>query len=715
MNELEQIVQRMIDANEPEEAIAAVIKEYNSNKKTEEGKTSTTEEDTTVDVDAVSNDPWLQFQQDMGSPSVDGSLDSQENNNEEGEFTYGDQRDLEQQIIDYKQLSKDILNGTGNYSGEEFKKYTKKDRENIIKNIPEPKYVEVKISELNDLEEYVFTPQAQKEINKTVAKSQEKYNKNLSQLEEGLTTKQIRQQRASTLFSDLYENDPFLKTVVYPEITKAAEPKILQAREAYTKKYNLNANSTSQDILNANNDFQEEVDFILEQTALDNKNFVNIRDGLSDIASSVVDEDMAAAGLKTARAELEFKIPFTDITLYKGISDYSFIEGLQQFGKQATGDMYGLELMGESTYSKNLVKEISAIKEKIESGQITENDQVDYEVTMSKKSNTLIGKKTGTAKQAIEYLQSKLTKQTGEQFDTLVDIDQIEKDLSIFNKVEIFDKDGVTWRDLGQLSGSQLPQMGLAMVAYGVGASAQMTASTYINNLDIIAKKEFSIPDGVQPTYEQLLEVINSDKDQQALALAVGTVGGQLERISAKGLFKPDIGKAVGSLVRGETRLLLQSAKKTGKRMIEGGLAEAVTETLQTGGEQMAGIIVGDGSGTFDFKGLKEAAGQGGIMGALIPGGMGVMRQSSVEFKQAAMKSAAALGMDNSYAKLEQHFKDLELNITKANFLSEKRQKRKSVSIRPNKKHSWQVIKRSKRRPKRRGFRFTYNKAKYKF
>ena len=70
MNELEQIVQRMIDANEPEEAIAAVIKEYNSNKKTEEGKTSTTEEDTTVDVTEVSEV--------MESPSEDGSLGLEE-------------------------------------------------------------------------------------------------------------------------------------------------------------------------------------------------------------------------------------------------------------------------------------------------------------------------------------------------------------------------------------------------------------------------------------------------------------------------------------------------------------------------------------------------------------------------------------------------------------------------------------------------------------
>jgi len=69
MNELEQIVQRMIDAGESEEAIALVIKEYNSDKSTEEGKTSTTELDTTVGVTEVS---------DTESLSEDGSLELEE-------------------------------------------------------------------------------------------------------------------------------------------------------------------------------------------------------------------------------------------------------------------------------------------------------------------------------------------------------------------------------------------------------------------------------------------------------------------------------------------------------------------------------------------------------------------------------------------------------------------------------------------------------------
>ena len=69
MNELEQIVQRMIDAGESEEAIALVIKEYNSEKVAEEGKTSTAETDTTVDVTEVS---------DTELPSADGSLELEE-------------------------------------------------------------------------------------------------------------------------------------------------------------------------------------------------------------------------------------------------------------------------------------------------------------------------------------------------------------------------------------------------------------------------------------------------------------------------------------------------------------------------------------------------------------------------------------------------------------------------------------------------------------
>ena len=70
MNELEQIVQRMIDAGESEEAIALVIEEYNSDSKTEEGKTTPTDQDMSVDVTEVSEV--------TESPSEDGSLELEE-------------------------------------------------------------------------------------------------------------------------------------------------------------------------------------------------------------------------------------------------------------------------------------------------------------------------------------------------------------------------------------------------------------------------------------------------------------------------------------------------------------------------------------------------------------------------------------------------------------------------------------------------------------
>jgi len=48
MNELEQIVQRMIDAGEPEAAIAAVIQEYNQS--VDSGKTDAAAEETATVV-----------------------------------------------------------------------------------------------------------------------------------------------------------------------------------------------------------------------------------------------------------------------------------------------------------------------------------------------------------------------------------------------------------------------------------------------------------------------------------------------------------------------------------------------------------------------------------------------------------------------------------------------------------------------------------------
>jgi hypothetical protein len=70
MDELEKIVQRMIDAGESEEAIALVIEEYNSDSKTEEGKTTPTDQDMSVDVTEVSEI--------TESLSEDGSLELEE-------------------------------------------------------------------------------------------------------------------------------------------------------------------------------------------------------------------------------------------------------------------------------------------------------------------------------------------------------------------------------------------------------------------------------------------------------------------------------------------------------------------------------------------------------------------------------------------------------------------------------------------------------------
>jgi hypothetical protein len=76
MNELEQIVQRMVDAGEPEENIAAVIKEYNNKTlQPSENAGKPTSQGPGAPV-AETAAPKIQLT-DTVSPSVNGSLESQ--------------------------------------------------------------------------------------------------------------------------------------------------------------------------------------------------------------------------------------------------------------------------------------------------------------------------------------------------------------------------------------------------------------------------------------------------------------------------------------------------------------------------------------------------------------------------------------------------------------------------------------------------------------
>ena len=215
-----------------------------------------------------------------------------------------------------------------------------------------------------------------------------------------------------------------------------------------------------------------------------------------------------------------------------------------------------------------------------------------------------------------------------------------------------------------------------------MGVMVQETGQNYINNLYEITKKKFNIPVNVEPTIEQLMEVINSGEDEVGIAAVSGIVSGFLENLSANQLLKVDLSKPIGSIIRGEFKIAAQSLTNAGKIATNASLTEALTEGLQGSLSQLGESIVTD-ENRFDYAELREQATQGAIMGGLLSTGKITTTQSIVEFNQLAMKIAASLPsyQNSSLAQLESTFKKIERKINSDGRLTEQSKRERTLSL----------------------------------
>ena len=118
MDEIEAIVQRMIDAGEPEENIAAAIQEWKL------------------------QNPVKMTPLNMDPEGVEGNGSNGNSTSQDGELVYGDQRNIPTQISDYQKLTYDIENAQGQYDNEIFRNKTIEERREYLKYIPNPGYTE---------------------------------------------------------------------------------------------------------------------------------------------------------------------------------------------------------------------------------------------------------------------------------------------------------------------------------------------------------------------------------------------------------------------------------------------------------------------------------------------------------------------------------------------------------------------------------------------
>jgi len=595
--------------------------------------------------------------------------------NTEGELVQGDQRPLEDQIASFRKGYTDFINAEGDYAH-----LNTTPREHRIKwaqkTFPRPDYLEQNFDEDGNLDGYNFTKNAKE---KELAKLQEfnkSYESDIKQdIEKDLNKIDALKQKRDILFKDMMDDNTYIQQVAVPETWDLIAPQANELVSTYQQKYN-EAQSENERV-NIQKELLEELNVLRNDALLKNPSYIGTRDNLFKLTNELIGEEHE----DWLRSEEEFKIPWTDITLYKGISDYRFLEGLQKFGKQGTRALYGLEAMLENDVLKDLFTKSEELQTKINNGELTLEDEIEYDIVRSARENTKLGSKTGTVKEVLDIYNSRMEKEREEIGETLLDINELENDLTLFTKNELWDEDGMTFSDVAGIAGEQVLQLPLALLGYGIGATAQEMANNYIGNLYAIARREFNVPEGLPVKNEMLLKIIEEGKDQEGIAFGTGLLSGQLERLSAKQLTKTAksvIENPVGSLLRGEFKKVLSRTAQSSEKMLIGGLTEALTEGSQGFISQTGEGYVTDFEGfEYDPKGLLEEASAGGVMGILIPGGINVAVQSNVEFNQAAMKLAATLGVDNkntwlgSYAGMEEGFKALENKIQNDRRLNE--------------------------------------------
>ena len=155
-------------------------------------------------------------------------------------------------------------------------------------------------------------------------------------------------------------------------------------RDQIIEKYNLNDPNVSAETLEeANQDYNDQRADAAELMAENDSSYQAILQAINNKVTSSIGSELAQIQRQKGRLEVEFKIPFTDQIIYKGISDNSVVEGLQKFGKQVIQSLYGIELMGpDQAFGRTTraTKAINSLEKQLEEGEINLNDKTPVEI-----------------------------------------------------------------------------------------------------------------------------------------------------------------------------------------------------------------------------------------------------------------------------------------------------------------------------------------------
>ncbi len=420
--------------------------------------------------------------------------------------------------------------------------------------------------------------------------------------------------------------DKRIQNIIIPRIVEENKDALESKGVSLRKKYGLDSeNATQENLDKAIIEFAEFSDNLINNSLNNDQEFSQRANTYSQSISNKTGEE-------TLKFRRETEIP----PFWR--SD-PILEGLYKFSKRTSVELpKALQVAGGAKLIQQNQERLKFVNQQLSSGFRKENEEIGLSIGG-------INPRT-TWGEYRNILNKDLTERKLKITTSIIELEEIKEDFSIFKNAELFDEDGVTFSDVKLLLGEQLPQIIIARLTLGVGNAIQEYGEIYYTNLKAIASKKFNTNN---PTKEQLLQIIELGEDEDAIARLAATAVGGLEAIGAGASFKALLAnkRLVGSIIRGEFKQLAKKGAVSTAANFKSGLTESLTEALQTDVAQASTSIV-TGQNHFNSKERLEGAGAGFLIGFLLPLGGNIARQSTIEVRTTARKVASNFDAEHS-------------------------------------------------------------------
>ncbi len=461
--------------------------------------------------------------------------------------------------------------------------------------------------------------------------------------------------------------------------SKKAEQELKDYALGLREEYDFNTPEGNADAEEAYNNRWRElvIDPVSQSTAYKN----TIKD-LQLVASNVAEKENINFGrYKSAfLSSIDFLDKYDPTGVFSNV-----VEPIVGTGVQMIGDFNKAAVAAQQVEIQNKYKEITRLKNDVESGKLKENAKVIYGGSFSQKSNTRVGGKSGTVKDKIKYLedQIKLTQESiAEDIQDIMDSSEYG---SLFTQADF--SDGVQFKDIVKTISASAPYMAVAAggamtgnpILAGAGFMSMFTmeyGASYMGAIEQGLKN-----DGLEYNEKNIIEALKDGKyASQAQAVAAGAVSASLEQLGATKVAKNTmkalglggtLKKSLGSLYKGEVKQFVKSAARGLKQQSIAGIGEAGTELGQnlasqiSTGTQLEGL---SGIGKYiDTEANREAALGGGLAGFFIPFGASVYRQTVSELRNSARDVATKFDLTSKFGSslkaANNFFKEAESNL----------------------------------------------------